>query len=350
MRHPAIAAAIAVAVLGCAMVIQAAPVGDAVQRPALRVAQPGRVALMSAALAGPRIVAVGERGVVAISTDQATTWRQVPTPTSVTLTAVRFANDQQGWAVGHGGVVLATKDGGESWEMQLDGQRAAQLLLQSAQVAGDARAVQEAERLVADGADKPFLDLQVLDAQRAVVVGAYGMAFRTDDAGQRWQPLTRQLDNPGGLHLYSLQLQGDRWLIAGEQGLVLLSTDGGASFRRLSTPYQGSFFSAAWQADGALLLAGLRGQLWQSPDLGATWAEVKSPVPVSFSAMALGAGGGVWLANQAGAVFLLRAGQLQPHRSAPLPPVAGLLALDGKRLLALTLRGASVVPMAGDRP
>jgi photosystem II stability/assembly factor-like uncharacterized protein len=112
----------------------------------------------------------------------------VPSPTSVTLTAVRFADDQQGWAVGHGGVVLATQDGGESWQMQLDGRQAAQLLLQDAQAAGDARAVQEAERLVADGADKPFLDLQVLDARRVVVVGAYGMAFRTDDAGQRWQP------------------------------------------------------------------------------------------------------------------------------------------------------------------
>lgn len=350
MRQSARVATVVAAAFGCTLAAFAAPVGDALERPALPVAQPGRVALMAAAHAGPRIVAVGERGVVAISGDQATTWRQVPTPTSVTLTAVGFADERQGWAVGHGGVVLATKDGGESWQMQLQGKQAAQLLLQDAQAAGDARAAQEAERLVADGADKPFLSLRVLDARRAVVVGAYGMAFRTEDAGQRWQPLTRRLDNPGGLHLYSLQLQGERWLIAGEQGLALLSTDGGASFKRLNTPYQGSFFSAAWQGDGALLLAGLRGQLWQSPDLGANWVEVQSPAPVSFSATVPGPGGSVWLANHAGAVFSLRSGRLQPVRSAPLPPVAGLLTLDAQRLLALTLRGAAVVALSGDRP
>ena len=38
-------------------------------------------------------------------------------PTSVTLTAVRFADAQHGWAVGHGGVILATQDGGEQWTL-----------------------------------------------------------------------------------------------------------------------------------------------------------------------------------------------------------------------------------------
>jgi hypothetical protein len=78
-------------------------------------------------------------------------------------------------------------------------------------------------------------------------------------------------------------------------------------------------------------------------------------VPVSFSAHSASPDGRLWLANQAGALFSLQAGSsptspLHAVPGKPLPPVAGLLALDGQRLLALTLRGATVVPMAGDRP
>ena len=50
-------------------------------------------------------------------------------PVSADLTALHFANAQQGWAVGHEGVVLHTPDGGASWTLQLDGRRANALVL-----------------------------------------------------------------------------------------------------------------------------------------------------------------------------------------------------------------------------
>src|SRR5882762_6618150 len=84
----------------------ATPVCDALQRPALAVREPQRAVLLSGAQAGTRVVAVGERGVVALSDDGGTTWRQAPCPVSVTLTMVRFADDRHGVAVGHGGTVL----------------------------------------------------------------------------------------------------------------------------------------------------------------------------------------------------------------------------------------------------
>ena len=89
-----VAAAIAAAGAGCAF----AQVGDALQRPALSVKAPQRTVLLAAAAAGQRLVAVGERGVVALSDDRGATWRQAACPVSVSLTMVRFADERRGVA------------------------------------------------------------------------------------------------------------------------------------------------------------------------------------------------------------------------------------------------------------
>ena len=328
----------------------AAPVGDALQRPALQVSHPERAVLLSAAWAARRIVAVGERGIAIYSDDGGAHWLQSKVPTSVSLTAVQFVDDHRGWAVGHGGVVLSTVDAGQSWTLQLDGRQVAALMAKGALASGDAKAQVEAERLVANGPDKPFLDLHFFDARRGIVVGAYGLALLTQDGGKSWSSIGERLENPGGMHLYSVQSQGERLVIAGEQGLVLLSVDAGASFRRLKVPYEGTFFRASWLGDRSLLLAGLRGKLWRSDDLGGVWTQVTAPVPVSFSAMVPGLQDTLWLANQAGGLFSFKAGQLSPVGQTALPPTAGLLALDAGRLLALTVQGAFIVPTAGARP
>lgn len=315
---------------------------DAAQRSAIAVRQAEHAVLIGAAQAGSRVVAVGERGLVVLS-DDGVHWAQAPTPVSVTLTAVRFADAEHGVAVGHAGTVLATADGGRSWVRKLDGQRLAQLALEAARTSGDARALKEAERLVADGADKPLLDVLMLDARRWIVVGAYGFAFATDDAGERWTSWMARLDNPKGLHLYTLRRHGDTLLIAGEQGLVLLSNDGGRSFRRIETPYKGSFFSAEFTSANEIVLAGLRGNVWRSADGGASWAAVASPMPVSITATALAADGSLLAANQAGFVMAPRGDHLVPLNRAPLPPLNGLLPRSGAPLLALSVQG--VLPL-----
>lgn len=322
--------------------VAAAPAGDAQDRPAVAARLVERAVLLGAAQAGARIVAVGERGLIALS-DDGQRWTQAPTPVSVTLTAVRFADADHGVAVGHAGTVLATIDGGRSWARKLDGRRLAQLALETARSGSDARALKEAERLVADGADKPLLDVLMLDAKRWIVVGAYGFAFATDDGGERWVSWMPRLDNPKGLHLYTLRRQGETLLIAGEQGLVQQSNDGGRSFRRLETPYKGSFFSAEFTGANEIVLAGLRGNVWRSADGGASWAAVASPMPVSITATAIGADGTLLAANQAGFVMALRGDRLVPLNRAPLPPINGLLPRTGAPLLALGVQG--VVPL-----
>lgn len=332
--------------LGLGGSAQAAPVADALQRPAVAVKAPQRAALLSAALAGSRIVAVGERGIVVLSDDAGRSWRQAPSPVSVTLTTVRFASPTQGVAVGHGGTVLSTQDAGASWQLRLDGRRLAQLVLDAAKAPGAApEALRDAERLVADGPDKPLLDVLVWDAQRLLAVGAYGLAVYSADGGQTWQPWMARLPNPKGLHWYVARRQGDALLLAGEQGLLARSDDGGQSFRALASPYKGSWFAGELQPDGRTVLAGLRGQVWRSADAGASWTALANPVPATVTAMAPGSDGALLLASQSGALLRLQGDRLQPLSTPALALPAGLLSLPDGRLLALGLAGLNTLSL-----
>ena len=348
--------ALALAALATTAVVHAAPVGPALERPALQSRLATRSVLQGAARAGDgataRLVAVGERGIVLSSEDGGKSWRQVSVPVSVGLTAVAFADAQRGWIAGHGGVVLATVDGGQTWVKQLDGIQAAQIVLKSLQDRPgevDPRELADAERLVADGADKPFLDLHVFDANRVVVVGAYNLAFETNDGGQTWQPLSGRLDNPRGLHLYTIAARGEEVVIAGEQGLVLRSTDRGQNYVRVTgLPYQGSFFSVALPGDREIVVAGLRGNAWKSTDGGTHWTNIPSPVPASFTASAVDAQGQLWLANQAGMVLRRSTspkGDVLVPMATKLPPLNGLLLLGGAHALGLSVQGTVPVSL-----
>ena len=325
----------------------AAPVGEALQRPALAVKAPQRAVLLSAAVAGERIVAVGERGIVALSDDQGATWRQASCPVSVTLTMVRFADATRGVAVGHGGTVLTTSDAGASWTVRLDGRRIAQLARAAARTP---EAQKEAERLAADGPDKPLLDVLLWDASRLLVVGAYGLVLHSADGGASWSPWMDRLPNPKALHWYVARRSGQTLLLAGEQGLMARSDDGGQSFKALASPYKGSWFAGEWLADGSAVLAGLRGNVWRSQDAGANWTQIASPLPATVNAAATAADGSLLLASQAGVVLRLRGDALQPLNTQALPMPAALLLLRNGRLLSLGVAGVLPVPGAEAQP
>ncbi|MCP1419796.1 photosystem II stability/assembly factor-like uncharacterized protein [Pseudomonas laurylsulfativorans] len=289
----------------------AAAVGDTLDTPAMQVPQAKSAVLLDLARAGARLVAVGERGIVLLSDDNGVSWRQTAVPVSVSLTSVQFIDANTGWAVGHAGVVLVSHDGGEHWAVQLDGLRAAQLELADArqqlpsandQDAAAAR-VQTAERLAGEGADKPFLAVQFVDTRHGLIVGAYGLAFRTEDGGTTWQSIMGDIDNPMGAHLSAITQQGQHWFLAGEQGYLARSDDAGHSFTQLESPYTGSFFTVQMRDDGVLLVAGLKGNAFVSSDLGQSFQPAPVTMPVSFSDAIRTDDGQLLLVNQSGALF-----------------------------------------------
>ena len=195
--------------------------------------------------------------------------------------------------------------------------------------------------MLADGPDKPFLDVLVWDDKRMLAVGAYGLAFHSADGGASWKPWMARIPNPKGLHWYVARQAGKTLVLAGEQGLVVRSDDGGETFAPVASPYKGSWFTGSLRDDGSLVLAGLRGNVWRSADLGATWSQLVSPVPASITASATGIDGALLLASQAGVVMALKGDALVPLPSTPVPMPSALLPVPGGLVLSFGVAGVA---------
>lgn len=325
---------------------RAADTPAVLNQPAMQTPKALGAATLAVTRAGKRLVAVGERGIVLLSNDSGRSWRQAQSPVQTTLTTVVFADAKTGWAAGHLGVVLRSDDAGSTWHKQLDGNQAAALVLQAAQATGDAKAIANAQRLVEEGADKPFFDLEFSDAQHGYVVGAYGLMLSTTDGGNTWAAVTPRLPNPKSLHLYGVRASGSTLLIAGEQGLLLRSTDGGASFTALESPYKGSFFGLLRSEGDVWVAYGLRGTAYRSNDAGAHWDKLDTGVPMAVGAGMALPGGGFVLMSQAGDTLVGRSDGAALRRVAAREPVpvSGMAQAEDGSLVIASLRGMRRLP------
>jgi len=239
--------------------------------------------LLGGAVAGSRLVVVGERGHILVSTDDGANWTQAAVPTRVLLTAVHMHDERTGWAVGHDAVILRTVDGGETWTL-----------------------VHQAPE-----EELPLLDVWFRDERSGFAVGAYGYFLATEDGGETWAPQsiseddfhlnalvpvadaearteilepdrtgTHQPENrtarteTRGTGLEPKRTGSQRLYIAAEGGVAYRSDDGGKTWRELPSPYAGSWFGGLALDENRVLLAGLRGHLFRSEDGGKTWMEV----------------------------------------------------------------------------
>ena len=321
---------------------------DVLKRPSAHSTRAIGAVMLALARAGTRLVAAGERGFILLSDDDGSTWRQARTvPVSVTLTAVHFANDQVGCAVGHLGVILRTEDGGDTWTLQLDGVKAANLALRDVEARHDAKAEAAARSLIEDGPDKPFLDVFFESPRSVYAVGAYGLAFRSDDGGLHWQCWMSHLDNPKGLHLYAIRTAGQSLFVAGEQGLFLGSNDGARRLTPRTSPYTGSYFGLVAEQNADLVLLGLRGRIFRSSDGGQNWVTTETNTKSSVTAGLRLADGQVLVATQSGELLISPQAQRQfkLSRYALGVPIHAVVQTRSGNLVFATMRGMRTVPL-----
>jgi photosystem II stability/assembly factor-like uncharacterized protein len=281
--------------------------------------------LLDGAAVDDLMVVVGERGHILTSRDQGASWAQARVPTRATLTAVHLHDENLGWAVGHDALILRTRDGGATWEILNH----------------------EPEQ------ERPFLDVWFADESNGIAIGAYGFYFRTTDGGDTWDDLDFEISNEeveeedeeyyGGAidyHLNHIVPTDDGGLyIAAEAGNVYRSDDGGETWLRLPSPYEGSFFGSLPLEDDSLLLFGLRGNLFRTDDGGETWAAIDTGTNAMLTnavqlsdgtVLVTGLAGVILASHDGGRTFTL---EQQPDRqalSALLPTSDGKLVLIGE--------------------
>lgn len=330
-------------------IAQAASFVDVLDQPAQLSALAVSSPLLAAARAGERLVVVGQRGHILYSDDSGRQWQQVNVPVSADLNAVSFPTAEQGWAVGSDGVVLHSSDAGLTWNKQLDGREIGALLVKHygalAQAEPDneqwALRVEEGQRLIEEGADKPLLDVWFANDQVGYVVGVFNLILRTEDGGKHWTPFQDRTDNPQGFHLNAIASTGDALYIAGEQGLLLKWDDAQQRFLTVHSPYQGSFFGVVGKP-GEVLAYGLRGHVFRSTDGGASWSPMTTGLQVNITAATLDANGRYELFTQAGhrLVSLKDGSGLQLQAQQNQSPVAGATLTADGALVLVGSRGA----------
>jgi photosystem II stability/assembly factor-like uncharacterized protein len=275
-----------------------------------------RAALTAMARAGDRIVAVGQRGIVihADSSKPTLQWHQASVPVSTDLTGVAFPTPREGWAVGHGAVVLRSADQGGTWQKLADGNTLGEAALayyesSAANLSAERRGalLQQARRLAEEKETQPFLDVWFKDAKTGYVVGTFNRIFRTDDGGEHWTPLIDRTDNPEELHFYAVRGSGNELYLAGERGMVWRWDEARSAFIDVRTPYTGSLFGLIVTPQ-AVLAYGMRGSLYRSTDRGAHWQQIETGLRAGIVAGDLSAGGEIVVVAQSGDAIVSKDG------------------------------------------
>ena len=204
---------------------------------------------------GKHLIVVGDRGHILASND-GKNWAQVAVPVRAPLTAVSFVDENEGWAVGHDAEIVHTSDGGKTWTLQN----------------------------YQPELEKALLGVLFVDKQHGFAVGAYGLFLKTDDGGGTWSEASAEAITGDGLHLFSIKKLGNGSLfVTGEQGTLGLSTDGGNTWKKLTSPYEATLFNSVPFGDKSALICGLRGNAFIAQDVAAgNWKKVDTKTQASL--------------------------------------------------------------------
>ena len=147
--------------------------------------------------------AVGDGGVILATTDGGATWVKQSAGTTVSLNAVAFPDATHGWVVGSSGTILATTDGGGAWSKQRSGSAA------------------------------HLQGVAFSDATHGWAVGYSGAILATTDGGGAWG--TQTSGSSANLLAVTFIDATHGWAVGG--GAIFATTDGGATW---TTQNQGS--------------------------------------------------------------------------------------------------------------
>lgn len=217
-------------------------------------------------------------------------WRLENSGTSASLKSVSFPDKVHGWAVGAGGTIIVTRDGGRHWSPQDSGVSG---LLNSVCFADDTHGCAVGDDGVilvtgdggvtwasqSSGTGWSLKGVSFADALHGWAVGVSGVLLRTTDGGQTW---TQQSAGLGSAWLTGVSaVDASSAFISGAGDAIYHTTDGGTTWTGVSNGtdhWQYAVAAAdathAWSVGGWGTIAG-------TTDGGASW-QPQPPSDSSF--------------------------------------------------------------------
>lgn len=333
--------ALALALAAAAWSAGPAPPAGPARLPAEHARLAARSLLIAIASAGPRLIAVGDRGVIVRSDDHGASWTQAASvPVQALLTGACFFDARHGVAVGHDEVILVTDDGGDDWRL--------------------AHYAPEAQR--------PLLDVWCGAGGAAIAVGAYSTLLVSTDGGATWSerpfapspapvakgsaaaahPASAIGEAGGGYHLNRIVgASASRLYIAGEAGHLYRSDDAGVHWQELASPYAGSFFDVLPLGGDALLASALRGNLYRSDDAGGSWRRLDTGTDQMLDGAAMLPEGEIAVVGLAGVVLVSRdAGRsFSLEQQSDRSGLSAALAVGRDAIVVVGENGARLLPL-----
>lgn len=159
------------------------------------------------------------------------------------LNGVFFIDQKQGWIAGESGVLLHTRDGGNTWEEQDSGEWA------------------------------PLYSLFFTDAQNGLAAGSDGAILATDDGGESWT----RLESGTSEHLLKIVLAKGKAFAVGRRGVLVsgpAAAGPDAEFSPVPLGVYSWIGSVAMRPDGLGILVGGQGRIMRTTDNGSNWENL----------------------------------------------------------------------------
>jgi photosystem II stability/assembly factor-like uncharacterized protein len=235
---------------------------------------------------------VGSGGLILATRDAGATWETQSSGVSAELRAISFVDAERGWVVGDGGAILATTDGGTTWVAQSSG-TTADLCGCAFQGPDHGCAVGDYGTILttSDGGDNWFAqqsgssaDLRAVafaDELNGTAIGSWErFTLTTADGGATWA--TRAIDGITPLKSVAYSQSSRAWVVD-SWGLLYTAEEPMGAWSNTTAPQFFAATSVTFSDPNRGWLVGGQNTILRTEDGGATW--VGDSLPASTGAL-----------------------------------------------------------------
>ncbi len=223
--------------------------------------------------------AVGAGGTIRHTTNGGTTWTAQTSGTTQALYAVAFVDATKGWAVGGRGTIMRTTNGGTTWTAQTS------------------------------GTTQTLYAVAFVDANNGWAVGGRGTIRRTTNGGTTWAAQTSGTTQT--LYAVAFVDANNGWAVGG-RGTVRRTTNGGTTWSSQSVGGRQTLYDVTFSDVNSGWLVGSSGTIRHTTNGGASWSTQSSGTRQTLYAItfvtaddgwAVGSGGTIRHTTNAGSVW-----------------------------------------------
>lgn len=185
------------------------------------------------ALSADKAIACGDWGTIAYTSDGGQTWEDRTYPKDVMMYGIDFVDENEGWIAGEFGMILHTTDSGATWQVQTT------------------------------GVESMLYSVSFSTNLEGLASGIDGLILRTIDGGNTWQKIEfmtseeetlKELQKAKGAEdniyrqedfikqmtqrppIYEVGLLGNIGIAAGDEGVLMISSDTGSTWEKVTLP------------------------------------------------------------------------------------------------------------------